>query len=491
MNKFNMKKIIYTIIAGAVSLCSFTSCSDWFDISPKTDVEAEELYETEYGFMSALAGIYVSMTEGPAYGSNLSFGMLDNLAQLYDRIPDGATNRNDIYQYERNTSGGYNTKGQLAQTWLKAYNLIANANNLLKWLDLNGETVITSAETRNMLYGEALAIRAYVHFDLLRGWGPMGYAKDPEVRSELCIPYRVLADNSKQPRLSAEEVVTKIITDLEDAKEYLSYESEMSLSDYATQDRRFRFNYHAVNAILARVYAYAGDASHAIACAQEVIDNCGLALKNDNLNDPILFAETICGLNMYEMDDNLSSMFSIGDKIALQYYCDFTTLNALFQTSGTESEDMRAKSAAFYRSSDEQKAITRKYIDNDEEIIPLIRLPEMYYILCEMSALEDAAPYINQVRNKRGLSVAQNETCSTEEDRLAALEREYRKEFYAEGQYFFFLKSRGFTGALSHRPEVSLDKVKYVFPLPDAEIEYGWTEESETETETETEGEQN
>lgn len=487
MKKFNMKKIIYTIIAGAVSLCSFTSCSDWFDISPKTDVKAEELYETEYGFMSALAGIYVSMTEGAVYGGNLSFGMLDNLAQLYDRIPDGATNRNDIYQYERTTNGGYNTKDKLAQTWLKAYNLIANANNLLKWLDRNGDAVIANPETRNMLRGEALAIRAYVHFDLLRGWGPMGYAKDPSVRSERCIPYRVLPDNSKQPLLAAQDVVAKIITDLEDAKECLSYESEISLSDHENQDRRFRFNYHAVNAVLARVYAYAGDASHAMACAQDVIEHSGLELKNDNLNDPVLFAETICGLNMYEMNDNLSSVFSIGDKINLQYYCDFTTLNTLYQISGTESEDMRAKTAAFYRSTDEQKAISRKYIDNDAEVIPLIRLPEMYYILCEMSALEDAAPYINQVRNKRGLSVAQNETCSTEEARFEALEREYRKEFYAEGQYFFFLKSRGFTGALLHSPEVSLDRVKYVFLLPDAEIEYGWAEESESETE----GEQN
>lgn len=481
-----MKKICNLIMAGAVSLATFTSCSDWFDISPKTDVKAEELYETEYGFMSALAGIYVSMTEGSVYGSNLSFGMLDNMGQLYDLVPQGAGSKNNVYIYDR-SSGGYGTKGKLAQTWEKAYNLIANANNLLKWLDLKGETVIANPETRAMLRGEALAIRAYVHFDLLRGWGPVNYAKNPEVRSERCIPYRVLADNSKQPRLEAQDVVSKIIADLEDAKEYLSYESEMSLADNSTKDRRFRFNYHAVNAILARVYAYAGDASHAVACAQEVIDNSGLTLKNDNLDDPALFAETLCGLNMYQMDDNLSSMFSIGDKINLKYYCNFTTLNAIFEVMGSESEDMRAKNSAFYRSSDEQKALTRKYIDNDEEVIPLVRLPEMYYILCEMSALENAAPYINQVRNKRGLSASKNETCSSEEERFAALEKEYRKEFYAEGQYFFFLKSRGFTGTLTHCPEVTLDETKYVFPLPDAEVEYGWAEETEPETDTEAE----
>ena len=480
-----MKKISYIIMAGAVSLLSFSSCADWFDISPKTDVKAEELYETEYGFMSALAGIYVSMTDGTVYGSNLSFGMLDNMAQMYDRVPDGASDRSEIYQYERTTNGGYNTKGKLAQVWLKAYNLIANVNNLLKWLDAKGEAVIADDQTRNMLRGEALAIRAYVHFDLLRGWGPVGYAKDEAARATKCIPYRTLADNSKQPLLTAQQVVENILTDLEDAKDYLSYESTMSLADNTTKDRRFRFNYHAVNAVLARVYAYAGDATNAIACAEEVIDHCGLTLKNDNLNDPVLFAETICGLNMFEMDTNLSSFFSIGDKIDQKYFCTFTTLNSLFQISGAEAEDMRAKTAAFYRSNDDQKALSRKYIDNNSQVIPLVRLPEMYYILCEMSSLENAAPYVNQVRNKRGLSVAQNEKCSTDEERFNALEREYRKEFYAEGQYFYFLKSRGFIGNLSHCPEVYLDRVKYVFPLPDAEIEYGWTEESESETENE------
>ena len=478
-----MKKILYIIIAGAVSLSSFTSCSDWFDISPKTDVKAEELYETEYGFMSALAGIYVSMTDGNVYGGNLSFSMLDNMAQLYDRIPDGATDKNEIYQYERSTSGGYNTKEKLAQIWLKAYNLIANANNLLKWLDKNGETAIANPETRSMIRGEALAIRAYVHFDLLRGWGPMGYAQTSDARSTKCIPYRTVADNTKQPLLSAQEVVNKIVADLKEAKENLSFESSVSLAERTTQERRFRFNYHAINALLARVYAYAGDATNAVSCAKEVIDHCGLSLKNDNQDDPILFSETICGLNMFEMDVNLSSLFSIGDKINQQYFCNFTTLNALFQIAGTESEDMRAKSAAFYRSSDDQKAISRKYIDNDNEVIPLIRLPEMYYIMCEMSALEDAAEYINLVRNKRGISASKNETCSTEEERFAALEREYRKEFYAEGQYFFFLKSRGYTGTLSHSADVTLNRTKYVFLLPDAEIEYGWTEETETEEE--------
>jgi hypothetical protein len=61
--------------------------------------------------------------------------------------------------------------------------------------------------------------------------------------------------------------------------------------------------------------------------------------------------------------------------------------------------------------------------------------------------------------------------------RLTALNKEYLKEFYAEGQYFWFLKTHGITGPLLHHPEVNLVEENFVFPLPDAEIEYGWTPE--------------
>jgi hypothetical protein len=117
-------------------------------------------------------------------------------------------------------------------------------------------------------------------------------------------------------------------------------------------------------------------------------------------------------------------------------------------------------------------------------MIPLIRLPEMYYIACESTTdSKVAAAYINAVRNKRGISKAKDVSCDTEELRLNALNREYRKEFYGEGQYFWFLKTHGLTGTLSHCPEVVLMEENFIFPLPDAEVQYGWAEENEESSE--------
>lgn len=472
------KRILYIIIGGLTAIFSLSSCSDWLDVAPKTDLPAEELFETENGFMSALAGLYITMTAEDTYGKNLSFGLIEQLAQMYDKLPDGTTDPKSVYIYDTETSGAFNTKNTLANLWQSQYHIIANANNLLKWLDLNGEAVVTDSTTRKMIRGEALAIRAYLHFDILRGWGPMNYANNPKGQDMMCMPYRTAADNSKLPLLTAKDIVTKIIADLKESKRLLSYEKEMSLSHYSTTDRRFRFNYHAINATLARVYDYAGMAEEANACALDVIENCGLELQSGNNDDPILSNEVICGISIHEMSNNMSEYFSGGDKINTKYYIKQATRSIIFEMAGEDSEDMRAKNTAFIEDNGLQICVSRKYIDNDNEIIPLIRLPEMYYIACNSNEGETAAQYINDVRNKRGISMSKNVACDDREKQTTALKYEYRKEFYAEGQYFWFLKTHGITGELEHCPTVTLAEENFIFPLPDREKEYGWTEEN-------------
>lgn len=455
-----------------LALTLVTACSDWFDVSPKTDLKAEELFSTEAGFESSLTGIYLMMTDQGAYGGNMSFGMLDQLAQQYDYIPDGANDRMAIYNYATATTDGFRTKQKLAQSWLKLYNIIANCNNLLKWLDNKGEAVIRNANTRNAYRAEALAARAYCQFDLLRAWGPWKYGTDATAAAANCIPYRKVADNSKQPLLPAKEIVALALKDLNEAKQLLENEKKLRLDD---SERRFRFNYHAVNALMARIYCYAGDATNAVACAKEVVDNCGLTLASSNQDDPVLFSECLCALNLYHLSQSLSSHWADGDKYTSQYFIRSERFNSYFEVSGDRREDMRTKSAAFYEHTSTKTALSRKYNTNPKEAIPLIRLPEMYYILCEMTPdLTQAAQYLNMVRNKRGYSRSLNVNFANEASRTTALDREFRKEFYAEGQYWFFLKRHGMT-TLVYDNTVTLSKERYEFPLPDAEKEYGWT----------------
>ncbi len=468
--KIKATSLAFLAVAGASML---TSCSDWFDIDPKTDVKTELLFSTANGYHSALQGVYTKMAEGDTYGSNLTFGMLDQLTLMYDYVPTGATSKTDIFEYENTTSGGFNTKRQQANIWAKAYNHIANLNNLVKWLDKQGHDYL-DAQTWNTLKGEAYGLRAFIHFDLLRLWGPMGYDVADATRY---IPYRTVVDNSKQPLLAPAAVVDSLLRDVHMAQELLSAEKGTSLSD---SERRFRMNYYAAKALEARICLYCGMKDEAILAAKEVVDGCGLVLSTDNSTDPAFFSETLFGVYMYRMDEELSGMFAEGPNFTTQLVTDVNTMRDYFENfTGTTSDvDIRIKSSGIlgYNST---KFISRKYIKNDVEVVPLIRLPEMYYILCEASPLAQAAEYVNIVKSKRGYTRGSlNSVFSDEETRHNVLNYEYRTEFYAEGQYFHFMKRKGIESQ-NYAPDVTFDRAKYVFPLPDDEVEYGWSEGDE------------
>lgn len=467
-----MRKTYIALLQAAFCLLLLPSCSDWFDVSPKTDLKADELFSTESGFQSALTGIYLSLTSPDAYSGSMSFGLLDQLAQQYDYIPSGVTDISAIYDYS--TSNGYGSKQRITASWLGMYNIIANCNNFLKWLDVNGEKVITDSNLRDMMRGEALAIRAFCHFDLLRAWGPFGMIIDNGQLEVKAIPYRTVADNSKQPRLTAREVLTRVQSDLEQARALLGFEKGEKLT---SSNRRFRFNYYAVTALLARANVYLSNSTKAAEYAKEVIDNSGLQLQTSNQNDPILYSECLVGLNMYNMDSELDTYWASSDKFTTQYTISQAKFNSLFEVSGARRDDIRSKTSAFYVYDTQQLALSRKYTSNPNFVIPLVRLPEMYYILCECTSdMTQARNYINQVRNRRGYSASLNEKFTDAEGRLSALDREYRKEYYAEGQYWFFLKAHGLT-TIPYAPDIQLSADNFVFPIPDEEIQYGWTDD--------------
>ena len=67
----NMKKKYLYIISIIIPL--LTSCEDWLNVNPKTEINSDILYQTENGFKSALAGIYTIMTETSLYGRETTF----------------------------------------------------------------------------------------------------------------------------------------------------------------------------------------------------------------------------------------------------------------------------------------------------------------------------------------------------------------------------------------------------------------------------------
>ena len=76
-----MKKQVYIVVC--LLFPWLVSCNDWLDVSPKSEIKADELFETEAGFKDALTGLYIGMTDQSVYGANLSWQEIEWMAGQY------------------------------------------------------------------------------------------------------------------------------------------------------------------------------------------------------------------------------------------------------------------------------------------------------------------------------------------------------------------------------------------------------------------------
>ena len=102
-----------------------------------------------------------------------------------------------------------------------------------------------------------------------------------------------------------------------------------------------------------------------------------------------------------------------------------------------------------------------------KNVIPLIRLSEMYLIAIESSPLADANAYYATFCTARDVTPT---TMANDSERIDLLVKEYNKEFYGEGQAFYAYKRLGASTILWTSVPGSVET--YVVPLPKDEAVY-------------------
>ena len=475
-----MKKIIGLFLIGTLT---FTSCESWLDVTPKVNVEEEDLFKNEQGFKEALTGIYIKMSETPLYGREMTYGFIDQLAQRYNNSQNASA---DYYEETWYTYPSVRTQNYYETFWKESYNLIANINNLLSNIEKNGQ-VIYSEGYRDIIEGEALGLRSFLYFDLLRMFGPI-YKDNP---SSPAIPYRTVFDREQARPVPANQMIDHIIEDLHQAEELLENDP-MNISfpvrpsgdsEHPFLQYRFnRMNKYAVKAELARAYLWKGDKTNAGKYAREVIDATKkeggkqFELITDNSQDKLGSTELIFSLSMDSetFPDRVKNEFQLA---MWNYYVifDIDYLYEIFDVAVDGQNDMRMKpGTGFSISSD--GAYTLKYQqDNFSSVLnnnmPLVKLPEMYYIAAECTSdLSEACTLLNQVRGSRGLEDLPQ--LANAEDLKKNLEKEYRKEFYGEGQLWYFYKRYAYP-TFNRCPITDMTEKHYRFPLPDDEVILG------------------
>ena len=85
------------IYIGLLVLGFFTAgCQDWLNVQPKTSVQEEDIFSTEFGFKDVLTGFYIDMGSQDLYGKNLTYGFADFLAKRYDNTVVAS----ELYNYQ-------------------------------------------------------------------------------------------------------------------------------------------------------------------------------------------------------------------------------------------------------------------------------------------------------------------------------------------------------------------------------------------------------
>lgn len=478
----------------ALSLILLLSgCNEWLDLTPQGQIVDEKLFEKEIGYKEILTGVYNTITKQPAYGTDLSVGYVDALAQ-YWTITSKDHALYDFANYNLKTD---KAEKRLLASWSTLYEAIANLNILLERLE--GQDT-TSLETYNLLKGEALGLRAYLHFDLLRLFGPV-LKTTPNGEA---IPYRKEFSKNILDRMPADEVMKNIETDLLEAYNLLQNDpikqngrqkAGAAVNTITDNFRGIRMNYYAVTATLARYYLLKEDMPKAYQYAKEVIeaeDIFKLLVKNSLLKDKDLLFQSELIFALYDRNIyyRLGPVFSQGPKKEdLKYTIDYALEtnkvyeNTVYVSNGHgSSEDYRLQ--YWFTTLLGTETIAKYQCDNDKPegerpyypLIPMIRLSEMYYIAAEAKlgtpeGNSEARDLLNIVRKSRNVPLL-DVSISETHDLLEEIIAEIRKDSWAEGKLFYAYKRLNHDILTSGTPIPAGNNV-FVMPYPIAETDFG------------------
>jgi len=154
-----------------VCLASFlASCDAWLEINLEDEISSEHAFSKGSGYRSVLNGIFQECGKEDLYWKALSSGVLSADSQTYVTI---STNDEMLYYSRFAYNENSDAIGLYEGWWTGMYNLIANLNNLLVNIETADSKIFEYEELeKNLIKGEALALRAFLHLDIVRLFAP-------------------------------------------------------------------------------------------------------------------------------------------------------------------------------------------------------------------------------------------------------------------------------------------------------------------------------
>ncbi|MEO6150801.1 MAG: RagB/SusD family nutrient uptake outer membrane protein [Mucilaginibacter sp.] len=230
-----MKKIY--IYASLTLLLAVGACKKELTQNPYNSIPVEQAFNKPDDFTNAVRGAYGALLGAAYYGGQDNGAMVSTADVLADNLILNQSGRKSqlkyyIYKY---------VAGDTWEMWRYAYKAILRSNYILANINK-----LPAGEFKDNVQGEALAIRALAHFDLLRL-----YAKSytSATDADPGVPYVTSTDPTALPsRTPLKQAYGLVVADLAQAEGLLNEDNGVG-----------RIHKAAAEALLSRVYLYMGE----------------------------------------------------------------------------------------------------------------------------------------------------------------------------------------------------------------------------------------
>ena len=405
-----MKKIIFV-----VAICILTACSkDFLERYPITSLNEGNFYQTEPEYILLANGCYVPMRN-----------FYKNLWVITEVHSDNTSGQ------QHSDEGSFRSNGVVdcflveagtapySNFWDAAYNGINRCNKLLKEID-RPEVIWSKESYKERCTGEALFLRALYYFDLVRQFG----------RIPLVLKTITPSEALEIKRTAVDQVYGNIIKDLEEAI------SHFSLSTDVVENGRA--NLGASQALLGKVYLTMHEYSKAETALKTVIQSgkYSLLLNYSDLYNPSKkdYKETIFAIQYSEASSETANsfIFSFAPTASKGAITQRPAINITSSSNGWnqptqdlinafEPGDLRKNVSIGFWTGKDWDGITKTiaYCNKYKPPIsapdarcsdnwPIIRYADVLLMYAEVlnnqGKTGEAIPYVQQVRNRAGLT---------------------------------------------------------------------------------------
>lgn len=475
-NKFQMLSFAATI------LIFLSSCKkEFLDTFPTTAVSADDAVASTKNAYAAINGIhrimYTQYDNQPESGE----GGVNIIRELMgeDVIYTNPAGRTDFIGFIQWVSHRNVNSGNMRFVYRFYYRLIANANVLILGID----NATGPQADKNIIKGQALAYRAWAHFQLVQLWGER--YKAGGVNTQLGVPLLLTNTLEGQPRATVEEVYTQVNKDLDDAIALLAGYNRIGSTP------KSNFNQNVVRGIKARVALT--QQNWDVAATNAIAARTGFSLMTN--------AEYLSGFNKTENQEWMWGSKMIPDQTTF-FWTFHASMGANFDGSNTRTQP-RAINANLWNSipaTDIRKQVfdltganvpvppggiripyhAKKFLAESVTSsigdVPYMRAAEMYLIEAEARARQGgqdavaAAALFTLVKNRNPNYVLSTNTGQALIDEIMF---HRRIELWGEGFRFTDLKR---TNAALNRNGIPnhVASISVVFDIPAGDKQWQW-----------------